>query len=309
MISLTSFSDPNVRALAWAIGGPSLMHKMRDVSVLPSGEHQEHLELALPWLQSLDDNPESLSDELAKKPTWKVGLLFESLVLYWLEHGSRFTVLGQNVPVKNDERTLGAYDLVVQRADGRVEHWELAIKFYLQKHADSAWDAWVGPNARDRLDLKLNKMLLHQLPLSNTGPGRHALRDLGVVGPVKRRAFIKGMFFTPWQEADPIMPMGADPRQTHGVYVRQSELAAYVDGFPRSRWIQRQKPHWMAPAVSHFPPGFSTDEWLTYYNGDPIKRPEMISRMTPGKNAAYVEQNRFFVVPDSWPNHAQAGQD
>ncbi|GAL05455.1 hypothetical protein JCM19237_545 [Photobacterium aphoticum] len=44
--------------------------------------------------------------------------------------------------------------MVKNKCTGELEHWEVAIKFYL------AWEQqWPGPNAKDNLDKKAQRML------------------------------------------------------------------------------------------------------------------------------------------------------
>ena len=112
-----------------------------------------------PRLIDLLDRTRAKSDELLaqieESQKHKVGIVFETLVQWGLVHGLGYRVLGRDIQINSDVRTLGALDLVLQAPEGQVEHWELAYKLYLQRTPAPDWEHWVGPAERDRLDIKL----------------------------------------------------------------------------------------------------------------------------------------------------------
>lgn len=172
----------------------------------------------------------------------RLGLLFERIVVALLREGPE-TVL-TDVAVRTGEgpteRTLGAFDALVFPRDSAVEHWEMAVKFYLQTHASALWNHCVGPGVRDRLDLKGTKTFLQQLPLSSTQAGRAVLeRALEAHGasphlPVRMRAFTKGTVFYRWPA--PIPP--AEPRASPHVSARLA---------PQDAWKASLRPDGLAP--------------------------------------------------------------
>ncbi|MDP5253894.1 MULTISPECIES: DUF1853 family protein [unclassified Vibrio] len=94
----------------------------------------------------------------------RLGFIYQYLYQHVFFHSPSYTLLEEEIQINSQGRTLGAIDFIVG-VDNRIEHWEVAIKFYLlyQGH-------WYGPNASDRLDKKLMHMINHQLPLSTTSP-------------------------------------------------------------------------------------------------------------------------------------------
>ena len=66
--------------------------------------------------------------------------------------------------------------MVLRDSLGYHLHLESAIKYYLHRPPHpSQWQQWLGPNGRDRLDIKLAHMTEHQLPLSHTEQAQHHL--------------------------------------------------------------------------------------------------------------------------------------
>ncbi|MFB9133561.1 DUF1853 family protein [Vibrio olivae] len=92
----------------------------------------------------------------------RLGFVYQYLCDQVLKHSSQFEVVEQEIQLNQNGKTLGAIDFIVRdHQQSQLQHWEVAIKFYLL-HGDS----WYGPNAHDRLDKKLQRMLEHQLTLT-----------------------------------------------------------------------------------------------------------------------------------------------
>ncbi|MDX1268088.1 MAG: DUF1853 family protein, partial [Oceanisphaera sp.] len=80
---------------------------------------------------------------------------------------SRFQLLAHNWQQVIDGTTVGAFDFIVwDQQSQRIEHWELAVKFYLISNPNEAYERACGINTRDKLRHKVEHMLQHQLKLS-----------------------------------------------------------------------------------------------------------------------------------------------
>jgi hypothetical protein len=271
-----------------------------EMAVISTPDFVRFGEQAGDWLNGLDDEPQRLGHYLAPLTGPQVGLHFERLVRFWLEECSDYEILAHNLQVIENGRTLGAFDFIVRAPNGRAEHWELAVKFYLQARASGDWDAWVGPNGRDRLDIKLGRMAGHQLPLSQTAPGREALSKLGVT-EVIRRAFIKGIFFGPWK-GERAVPQGAESLQPAGRWLFQSELLEYAGEHRNDLWVEHHKPRWLAPADGRQGGAGKLTVTAGELAGEALHRPRMFTQFAPGDPVQGNISTRVFVVPDSWPN-------
>jgi hypothetical protein len=111
--------------------------------------------------KSLHSNTGSDSEITPQK---RLGFYYQDCVKSILNHSHSYQVEADEVQFNYQGQTVGAIDFIVRRVDlptQPLEHWEIAIKFYLLLDG-----LWYGPNARDRLDLKLEKMLSKQLTLT-----------------------------------------------------------------------------------------------------------------------------------------------
>lgn len=302
---LMSYRNDAVRALAWTIRSPNLMNARPGLGFQTPGAFMDAYQEARSWLRQLDADPTPLLEAIGSVNTWKVGVYFEALMGFWLDRHSEMTVLGHNPQVQDQGRTLGAFDFLLRDAQGRYEHWELAVKFYLQQRRSAEWTAWVGPNQRDRLDLKLNRMRDHQLPLAHTAPGKVCLANLGVPALNTQRAVLKGTLFTPWLQTDGFVhPDGASLDGERGVWIPVTKLDRLLDAGPERRWYRREKPDWLGPAVQNRTMTLDSDGILAACQKTALQRPQLWSQMVKMAPQTWCEERLVFIVPAEWSSSA-----
>ncbi len=134
------------RTAQWIQQTPSLFEESSQVrNACPIAK------LNLKWPEEYSGNP-------------RLGFLYQHVVSELFSNSNQYNLLAEEIQLSENGRTLGAVDFIVEDlAEKQIEHWEVAIKFYLL-HGE----LWYGPNAKDRLDLKLSRMLDHQLAMSSS---------------------------------------------------------------------------------------------------------------------------------------------
>ena len=271
-----------LHALRWVMTRPGI------VSGLPGGP--------APMMAADDPRLESLiAYTRAEWPTFastlkshKLGLAFEALMLWGMEHGLTWTILGRDVQVFHDKRTIGALDCVVRDDAGEVTHWELAYKLYLQCDEGVGWESWLGPAGKDRLSLTLGHMLNHQLPLSTRPEAHDALGKLAIPAIHHRRIVMQGTLFSPWG-APRAIPRGG-VMAAEGCWLREHQVRGYVTQHPTSLWIPRTKPLWFGPASSR---GAALDSEMLLARL-PLTESLLFSRVEDERDEL------TFIVPDGW---------
>ncbi len=291
---LPQLKNPSVQNLSWAIGAPSLILSTERMEALDSDFYMATLERLTPWLMELDQSPAKLEEHLVSPPTGRLGIYFERLLSFWLRHDPAYELLAENLQVRDGGHTHGAFDFLVRSSEGEVQHWEVAVKYYLKRYEGTDWSVWVGPKKVDRLDIKLSRMRDHQLPLSGSDLGRETLKTLGVSDVPRQVAFVKGMLFNHWRE-EPVRPVVAALEQSQGVWVQRSEFKEYAQESQVSGWFQRVKPDWLVAARIGEDQMLSTEMVLQTLK-DTFERPIMLSAI----DASLQEQKRLFLVPDGW---------
>ena len=242
--------------------------------------------------------------ELLKGPrTHKVGIAFEVLILWGLEQALGYTCLGRDVQIQDGKRTMGALDLVVRAPDGAVEHWELAYKLFLQRDGGTDWSSWFGPRGRDRLDAKLQKMLHHQLPMSEVPEALPALTALGVHHIDRHRLMMQGVLFSPW--GSPPQRAVQGHQQSQGRWLYPAQLSDFVRTHPTSRWIRRHKPLWFGPTPQdRIQDAVSTEAMADIASTVSPNEPQL---WTPDVDTEPQTEHMYFFVHEGWgrpPAHA-----
>ncbi len=84
-----------------------------------------------------------------------------------LTHSDRFQVIAQNIQIQRKKITLGEIDFLIEDTiKNRQLHVELVCKFYVYDPSfEIELERWIGPNRKDTLLQKTEKLKQKQLPL------------------------------------------------------------------------------------------------------------------------------------------------
>jgi hypothetical protein len=184
-----------------------------------------------------------LSDLEPPPARFRLGIHFEKLFQCWLTAHPDYAILAANLQIQGEGRTLGEFDLLVDAA-GEHEHWELAIKFYINQSSPKDAASWFGPDPADTLASKLDRLLTHQLPLAARPEATARLESLGI--QVKQsRSIMKGRLYHPWEafEAKQFdVPNQVNPTHLRGWWL-SLERINQLDG---QRLVYLDKRLWLA---------------------------------------------------------------
>jgi hypothetical protein len=119
----------------------------------------------------------------------------------YLIASKRYQLLAANIQIQGERQTLGELDfLVFDREAEKVLHIELACKFYLfdPRLNEEATTGWIGPNRKDSLNDKLNKLVNSQFPLLQAEETFQKLKDSGIdTASVESQLCLKAFLFVP----------------------------------------------------------------------------------------------------------------
>ncbi|EZH74124.1 hypothetical protein ATO12_14720 [Aquimarina atlantica] len=96
-----------------------------------------------------------------------LGKRIEFFFEYCITNTDRYEIIAKNIQVYQDKITIGELDFLVQDHSGnKTLHIEVVYKFYLYDPLlEGELQQWIGPNRKDTLLQKIEKLKTKQLPL------------------------------------------------------------------------------------------------------------------------------------------------
>ncbi len=281
--------DQAVDDLIWAINSPSLISNV----FLDSGG-EEKLQGGVQPIEVGDISREHLGEFIKSSKDRRVGRYFERLMLYWLTHVRQVKMVAHGLQIRDGNQTLGEIDFLFSDEQQLLNHWEVAIKFYLYdpEHFRNG-SHHLGPNATDNFEAKTNRMFEHQLLQSQ--------RDFPEVAI--RRAFVKGRIFYPMEmTGKSVAPARLAEDHLTGWWIRDSELARLQR--PNCMYRIREKPHWLDGARACEGSLQMPEEFVRQLSEhfDSEGYPVYVSQFQL-TDEGMRESSCGFVVPDAWPNN------
>jgi len=285
------------------------------------------------WLSELDANPAELIRYLEALKSPRLGIYFEGLCGFFFRFFPDFTLIAQNLQVNrptggNAKQTLGEFDFIVQHGSQTL-HIETAVKFYLgtgEQNSHTLAQYWVGPNANDRLDKKVDRLQSHQLALGEWAEGKAELAKHGV-SKITVCLLMAGYLFYPLDPKSPA-PGIAHPAHNQGHWTTQTQILELCENsnFDNHGWHFLDKHLWLSPAkLKHdilsrkqlsaaIKEYFSDENALSTsdihaqrraklaYNPRLSHRPILLARLSLlADGVTWEERARYFVVPNYWP--------
>ncbi|MGH8493868.1 MAG: DUF1853 family protein [Moraxellaceae bacterium] len=299
------WSQPVVRDLAWVLASPPLL-AMRAPGVrwLNAAWCERAYRVSHDWLAALDHNPTPLTAMLAQRSDPRLGSYFEALLAFWLawENNPLYRLVGRNLPVRAKNLTLGELDfLVEERQSGELQHWEVAVKFYLGVAPGGELRQWVGPGLKDRLDMKVQRLLEHQLALTQRPEGRGLMQHLGLGNP-QPVCLLKGRLFYPPDAGAEWAPHSAAASHLTGWWMPQADFLQHYAS-AGLHWIRLPKEHWLTEVA---PPVRIGDAQTAQALVETLvqtadNRAAAVIGLHQDADGQYRETTRGFVTPSGWP--------
>jgi len=312
-MTTAGFYHREVQNLAWCLTSPSIIADAEEheiYTLAPSKQLRQ-------FLEGLDHDPSDLIDWLGAAPSPRLGLIFER---YWQYYWTRHTEDGLwsfNRQLHQRGRTLGELDaLHWSPSTLTLDHYELAVKFYLQlpqaaiksdqisASPPQEPDQWVGPNVIDWLHKKHHQMCDRQLrcvtpdtvddwtpwSIAHTSPR------------LRTRMIFKGrLFYQLNADRPPLLDGYINCKHDHGYWLTITQWQRLYEG---GHWLLLNKDEWLAPLW-----GKSAERTLTHRQMSKALTEHLDKHDTPVQIISlcthsdhWSEAERLFVVPQGWPN-------
>ena len=210
-----------------------------------------------------------------------------------LNQSDRYEVLASNIQIIENKRTIGELDFIVyDNFKKQTIHLEQVCKFYVYDsslYKDT--DRWIGPNRKDSLQQKLDKLTSHQFPLLYHPITQNILLKLGIEPEnIIQQTCFKAFCFLPLGATANEGLKDINPSTAVGHYLSYNDFVELAS--QESQYYIPKKIDWaITPEVQ--------ESWFTF-----SQISEQLSSFNKEKRAPLVWQKkdheylRFFVV--SW---------
>ncbi|PVW14557.1 DUF1853 family protein [Marixanthomonas spongiae] len=220
-----------------------------------------------------------------------LGKQAEACFEFLLKQSKRYRLLAANTQIQGETQTLGELDyLVFDTKTNKTLHIELACKFYLfDDRLGPSYEAkWIGPNRKDRLQEKLDKVKEKQFPLLHASETAAILEGLKLdVNTIEQQVCIKSFLFIPKN-----FNIEKFPKQYQdcvlGTYIPFLEFESEEN--PEAQFAIPDKKQWLLPPKN-------LTEWFSFSEAEErvsvlihLKKSPLVYKKQKGK------LEKFFVV-------------
>ncbi|MDB4766093.1 DUF1853 family protein [bacterium] len=231
------------------------------------------------------------SDSVQLNFDQKLGHLYEDALAIVFASSPNIELLEQNLQIQeNIHSTVGELDFLIRDANGTLTHLELATKFYLSVKTENGI-SFPGPDSRDNYDRKIQRLLSHQLILTERHkanlPPAYCDEDVVV------KQLIYGCLFDHFSDhisqADLSVPKFSNPNCRRGRWLHHAELAEHFRNESQFHLI----PKYLWPVPIKFLEKIPLEEWRPNMFAD-----RCVMLRIEGHDCSY------FVAPDEYPKQS-----
>jgi hypothetical protein len=184
----------------------------------------------------------------------RLGKRVEQFVFHELKQLPQVSILSENLQIQKEKQTLGEIDMLLFM-DNKPIHLEIIYKFYVYDETvgTTQLDHWIGPNRKDSLVEKLNKLKNKQLPLLYCPETLPYLQNHKLdVNNMTQQVLFKAQLFLPYKTKTPSLD-GINTACIMGFYLKQEHLPEFTN----CKFYIPNKANWLVKAHAQV-------TWLTY---------------------------------------------
>lgn len=127
----------------------------------------------------------------------------EKIVAELIKRSSNYELLYENTQLIENKATIGEIDFIIEEKKSKeLIHLELAYKFYVLDSNNN----WIGPNRKDALTEKLEKLKTKQFPLLHHDCAKSKFENIEI-GEVRQVLCLLASLFIPYQHKKSINPI------------------------------------------------------------------------------------------------------
>ena len=152
-------------------------------------------------LHQFELEQKSVSFNLQINEKLRLGKYIERFVSYQLKQEKSIQIISENIQIQQEKITLGELDCIILK-DKKPIHLEIIYKFYLfdPTVGNTEIEHFIGPNRKDSLVDKLNKLKEKQLPILYSKACESYLKSINLKSKdIEQQVYFKAQLFTPYK--------------------------------------------------------------------------------------------------------------
>jgi hypothetical protein len=160
----------------------------------------------------------------------RLGKYIERFVSYQLKQESDVSILCENVQIQQNNRTLGELDCIIKKGK-KIVHLEIIYKFYIydENVGTTEIEHCIGPNRKDSLIEKLNKLKQKQLPLLYSKECEVYLKNFQLSSiDIIQQVYFKAQLFVPYHQKNKNLSI-LNANCIAGFYCNESEMEKFTN--------------------------------------------------------------------------------
>ena len=184
----------------------------------------------------------------------RLGKYVERFVSHQLANTEGISLIAENIQISKDKITLGELDCILIKNKKPI-HLEIVYKFYLYDSSvgNESLHHWIGPNRKDSLIEKLDKLQQKQLPLLYSKECKEYLQSIDLnAKDIQQHVYFKAQLFVPFGMKKEIQ-LSINTDCIVGYYFKPHELVQFKD----AKFYIPSKKDWLM--IPH-----TNVDWMSY---------------------------------------------
>lgn len=218
-----------------------------------------------------------------------LGKRAEVFFAHQIQQNPKYEMLVERLQIFEDKITLGELDFIVKDLEEhRLIHVELVCKIYLLD--DQFEDNWIGPNRKDGLAQKIDKLVNKQFPLLNFPFTQSTLTMMGLdTQLIVQQICFKTLLFVHLKQFKKDLVLQVNPECIVGFWIHSNEFIE--EEFAQDEFFIPKKQHWFVnPEVNS-----------TWFSWEEIKQKIIEHHQVKSSPMVWMKTQlnnylRFFVV-------------
>lgn len=218
----------------------------------------------------------------------RLGKYVERFVSYQLIQEESIEMIAENVQISKNKITLGELDCLLFKNEEPI-HLEIIYKFYLfdSSVGNTSLQHWIGPNRKDSLIEKLDKLKQKQLPLLYSEECQEYLQSINLKSSdISQQVYFKAQLFVPLSMNSKV-DLNINSDCVVGYYLNSSQ----VTQFKNAKFYIPSKKDWLINPHTNV-------DWLNYTDFMTESDPYLQREFSPmcWMKSSNCELKKFFLV-------------